>query len=65
MNLLLAKSSGEGVEGEQKRRMVAVEQEALGLSFNPALNGLMTSVPSVTQCDLHNTGQSQLFTVLT
>lgn len=45
--------------------MVAVEQEGSGLSFNPALNGLLTSVPSVTQSDLHNTGRAPLFTVLT
>lgn len=38
--------------------MVAVEQEELGLSFNPALNGFLTSVPSVTQSDLHNTGRA-------
>lgn len=37
--------------------MATVEQEGLGLSFNPALNGLLTSVPLVTQSDLHNTGR--------
>ena len=41
---------------EKKLRKKKLRKKGgIGLSFNPALNGFLTSVPLVTWSDLHNT----------
>lgn len=44
------------VRSDEKGRVLVKLGRGVGLRFNPALNGLLTSVPSVTRPDLHNTG---------